>query len=238
MPTLPCRTLDVTSFDIINPDNQRRTSPATPPTKSRTTKHSARVLHLDHYGLYSIVDINFIADLWVNVHGSKKPLPRITSETRVTLQWHYPSMTTSEQTTFRVVRDVTYPVILRKEDWVEPIKRLRFHEQQRSATHPMCTTPGEADDEVFRAASETDCETTQWDHSSPSSPVYATSVDEDWQSAEDTNTSCGYRHQAELADSDPRALESTVNHYWIWDEKRGYYHQEFDGTITKFPDLD
>jgi hypothetical protein len=195
---LPCQTITVSLGGIDNPNHSPQLLSLPKDDLSVATAEGTRVLHLDQDGEYSFIEVGFLLELYAKAFGSTTPMPHIDNDSRVTLRWHYPSLDTMEETTHRVLRDITYPVILRKNDWIEPITRLWSREQQRLPT-TGCPLSEEGDDEMgLRAESETD-ESSHWDASSPAASESTT--DEDWQS------NCGFHHakprwpESELVDS-------------------------------------
>jgi hypothetical protein len=100
---------------------------------SHVVENTARVFYLNHPADHSFVEVHFLAQLWSKKHGASVPLPTLSKDTRVRLRWRFPSVHgMSFTTTHGVLREVTFDIILRENDWYEPIMRLWQWEKSRS----------------------------------------------------------------------------------------------------------
>lgn len=241
---LPCEHIKV-SLGAFHSPQQHPASPGPDPQSTKddgiaASAVTARVLHLEHYGQYSFVEVGYLATLHAKKHGPGVPMPAVDNDTRVTLRWHYPSLDTVEETTHRVLRDITYPVILRKDDWIAPIMRLLSQERRRRPAGG-CPVLEEGDDEMdLHAASESDRTSSRGDMSSPASPP--STVDDDWKSCCGSSyTATPRRSEIELVDSAYRDTpkDQAKQHYWEWSQKeQRWFHRNPNGSTIPFPELD
>jgi hypothetical protein len=96
-------------------------------------ENTARVFYLNHPADHSFVDVHFFVQLWSKKHGDSVPLPALSEHTRVRLRWRFPSVHGMFfTTTHSVLREITFDIILRENDWYEPILRLMQWEKSRS----------------------------------------------------------------------------------------------------------
>lgn len=94
-------------------------------------EHHATVLHLDTYHPDNFVDVDLVRQLFRSKYGEDAPIPPIDGDTRVHLQWHYLPLSETEVTKHRVVHNVSYQIILRKQDWERPVRLWRQQQYQQ-----------------------------------------------------------------------------------------------------------
>ncbi|KAF7559985.1 hypothetical protein G7046_g4162 [Stylonectria norvegica] len=129
---LQCQFIYVSLISVGSPRQCLDDTLAVAPTSKPVQPQRASVLHLANYCDVSFVDVALVRELFSEKYGPDVPMPHIDNDTRVQLQWSYPSLDETEVTKHRVLRDSRYQIILRKQDWLGPIRswlQLQHQEQ-------------------------------------------------------------------------------------------------------------
>ncbi|KAM5375826.1 hypothetical protein ACJZ2D_005748 [Fusarium nematophilum] len=115
---ISARILAIGSGSTAQPEN----IDAGPSSVKHVQPELASVLHASNRGKYSLMTKAFFEKLYIHRYGPEEPLPSITTDTAVHLQWQYPDFDQLQVTTHLIIHNSPYDVILRKEDWERPIQ--------------------------------------------------------------------------------------------------------------------
>lgn len=251
---LQCEYVEVSLVSIGSPNQpanqfsrfvETATATATAtPNINTTHSQKATVLYLTNYCDESFVDVSLVRDLFRAENGPETPIPHIDNDTRVTLQCRHGPLDKAEVTTHRVLRDSRYQVILRREDWEQPIRQwrqLEAHQRQQQKTQNAIAPQHRPQQKVeegirnLKVKSEIDSPRLHQDMA-PLSPAPS-----EWDEDEDVESDFEWS-EVEIIESKPSeesSKQSNSSAFWIWSgEHQSWFHKNEDQTTTWFEDLE
>ncbi|KAL6409670.1 hypothetical protein AUP68_06053 [Ilyonectria robusta] len=122
---IPVRLLDV---QVLN----NSPSPALGRAPKNTPPKTVTVMYLFNRAKYSFIAKSAAKQLLITNYGSRASAFNIDNDTLMILEWRYPGLKHTRVTAHLVVRDSPFQIVLRKQDWEQPIRSwlMTFSEQE------------------------------------------------------------------------------------------------------------
>ncbi|KAH7157730.1 hypothetical protein B0J13DRAFT_617795 [Dactylonectria estremocensis] len=118
---LPCQHIKARLVEVESLAQQSK-SPALGRPPNSLPLQEVSVLHLSNCAKYSFIAKSLADELLKSNYGPRASSYSIDNDTILRLEWHYLDQNDAIVTTHLVVRDSPFLVILRKQDWEQPIK--------------------------------------------------------------------------------------------------------------------
>ncbi|KAH7175788.1 hypothetical protein EDB81DRAFT_23710 [Dactylonectria macrodidyma] len=118
---LPCQYIKVRLVEVESLAQQSK-SPALGRPPKNLPLQQVSVLNLSNCAKYSFISKSLADELLKSNYGSRSLNFSIDNDTILRLEWHYLDLNNTFVTTHLVVRDSPFLVILRKQDWEQPLQ--------------------------------------------------------------------------------------------------------------------